>query len=36
MTRDFHQCGIWTGVDVVELAQPPLSLETPYDVLSVA
>ena len=33
---DFQQCGILTSVDSGEPVQPPLSLETPNNVQSVA
>ena len=36
VTCDFQQCGILTNVDSDEPVQPPLSLETPNDVQSVA
>ena len=36
MKRDFQQCGILTCVDSDESVQPPLSLEIPNDVQSVA
>ena len=36
MTCGFQQCGILTSVDSDEPVRPPLSLETPNDVQSVA
>ena len=36
MACDFQQCGILTSVDSDEPVQPPLSLETPNNVQSVA
>ena len=36
VTCDFQQCGIFTSLDSEEPVQPPISLETPNDVQSVA
>ena len=36
MTCDFQQCGILTGVDSDEPVHPPLRLQTPTVVQSVA
>ena len=36
MTCDFQQCGSLTSVDSDEPVQPPLSLEAPKDIQSIA
>ena len=36
VTCDFKQCGILTSVDSDDPVKPPVSLETPNDVQSVA